>query len=222
VIEKASQPTTLQSSQVKAESPQEEDTVDAEESPFVRPSATFAALALDDDDDDDDSDSDSDSDNNAQKEGKDDATQSNGVDLPRENNLLADLAREREIRAKEKGTPTQPGPPSKSKNKKNKKGKKLGGNKAASKQSQEGVVEGLDEMDDLAFLDNQIQKVQTSHGRKVEGTGSNYRTLINGVLISKPAPKEKPKDTRAANALQAKLKAAEGGRKAKPKPKKKK
>jgi hypothetical protein len=57
----------------------------------------------------------------------------------------------------------------------------------------------------MAFLDSQIDKVQNSHGRKVEGTGGRYRTIINCILIAKsPAPqpatkKDAPKSA-ASNA----------------------
>jgi hypothetical protein len=197
-----------------------EETVEASAPPesMSAPSAAFAALAVDDD---------SESEDKAVVsawDGKDDEAGpekvSNGVEPPQTNNLLADLAKERELRASQQQAQAraQSGTTNKSKNKK--KGKKLGGNKAAAKKPKEDCDADLDDLDDLAFLDKQIEKVQTSHGRKVEGSGSNYRTVINGILIGKPAPKEKPKNTRAASSLQAKLKAAQGDRKSKPKKKK--
>jgi len=78
----------------------------------------------------------------------------------------------------------------------------------------------LDDLDDMAFLDAQIEKVQTSHGRKIEATGSNYKTIVNGILISKPKVDTKPKkDTRAASALNSKIRQAQEGRKSKKKKK---
>ena len=76
------------------------------------------------------------------------------------------------------------------------------------------------ELDDLAFLDAQIEAVQTSHGRKVEGSGKGYRSIINGMLIEKPPPPERRRDARAAIALKSRLKEAEAGRKTKGKKKK--
>jgi hypothetical protein len=70
----------------------------------------------------------------------------------------------------------------------------------------------------MAFLDAAIDRVQNSHGRKVEGKGG-YRTIINGMLITPVAPREKKKDPKATSALQAKLKEAQGDRKTKKKPK---
>lgn len=73
-----------------------------------------------------------------------------------------------------------------------------------------------DDGDDLAFLDAQIEKVQNSHGRKVEGKGG-YRTVINGILMSKPQSSTRPKErnARASERLQANLKSAEQSRKGK-------
>jgi len=167
-------------------------------------SSGFAALALDDD---------SESEEEEAEKSEQDVSEPAAT-----NNLLANLARERELRAKEQKqgqTPTA----SNSKKKKNKpKAQKLGGNKPAQKKADKDDLD--EDLDDLAFLDKQIDKVQNSHGRKVEGSGSNYKTVINGILISKPAPKEKEKNTRAASALQSKLKQTQTDRKAKPKKKK--
>lgn len=69
--------------------------------------------------------------------------------------------------------------------------------------------------DDLAFLNAEIDKVQNSHGRKVVGTGSNYRTIVNGILIAKPKAQGKKKNERASTALKAKLKEAQSSRRAK-------
>ena len=77
-----------------------------------------------------------------------------------------------------------------------------------------------EEMDDMAFLDAQIEKMQTSHGRKVEGKGG-YRTIVNGILIAKPLTRAEKKNTQASSALAAKLKQAQDNRKVKKSGKKK-
>ena len=43
-------------------------------------------------------------------------------------------------------------------------------------------AENLDDLDDMAFLDAQVEKVQNSHGRQVAGSGKSYRTIVNGIL----------------------------------------
>ena len=76
-----------------------------------------------------------------------------------------------------------------------------------------------DDIDDMTFLDTQIEQVQNSHGRKVEGKGS-YRTIVNGILISKPTPnKLMTPDPKKKYALNAKLKQAAEDRKGKGKKK---
>jgi hypothetical protein len=78
----------------------------------------------------------------------------------------------------------------------------------------------MNALDDMAFLDAQIERVQTSHGRKVEGSGKGYRSIINGVLLAtKPDEIKRPNNKAAANNLQAKLKAKSQDRKVKKKPK---
>lgn len=37
----------------------------------------------------------------------------------------------------------------------------------------------LDKLDDMAFLDAQIEKIQTSHGRVIEAKGKGYRTIVS-------------------------------------------
>jgi hypothetical protein len=79
-----------------------------------------------------------------------------------------------------------------------------------------------DELDDMAFLDAQIEAVQNSHGRRVDGKG-NYKSIVNGILLSKPSSQcreASKKTTKASAALQAKLQQSQEGRKAKPKKKK--
>jgi len=126
------------------------------------------------------------------------------------NSLLSSLAKERAARQQKSETPKLV-ETKKKKNRKSKAGKKSGGTKAKSKQD--------DGLDDLAFLDAQIEKVQTSHGRKIDAGGSNYKTIVNGILLRKPKPQEKKRDTRAASALNSKLKQAQQSRTAKPKKK---
>jgi len=127
---------------------------------------------------------------------------------PASNNLLGNLAKERAARQKQ--ALQTPAASKKSKSKK-KTAQKVGGSK---KQAALPKDDSLGDLDDMAFLDAQIDKVQNSHGRTVKGKGS-YRTVINGILIAKPAPQEKIKNTKASASLQAKLKEAEGDRKTK-------
>lgn len=137
---------------------------------------------------------------------------------PDMNNVLSGLARERAQREKQKKQQEKAAaktPPAKKKPAPKKKGK-LGGTKKA----QPKEDEGLDDLDDMAFLDAQINKVQTSHGRTINASGSSYKTIMNGVLMAKPnRPAEKKKDAKAAAALHVKLKNAQDGRKAKNKKK---
>jgi len=138
------------------------------------------------------------------------------------NQLLADLARERMQRRQETQTlDTKPTVTRKKKKKKKGKGKgvKLGGGAGDNNTKVEEA--SVDDLDDMAFLNAQIEKVQTSHGRKVEGKGKGYRSIVNGILISKPPPREEKKNTKASAALQAKLKNSQDGRKTKKKGKKK-
>lgn len=126
------------------------------------------------------------------------------------NHLLADLAKERQARLQSlslKSTTSI---------KISKSGKRLGGTAIALPP----LKHVSDDLDDMAFLDSQIEQVQTSHGRKVEGKGS-YRTIINGMLISKPNPVVgSTSDPRKKSALNAKLKQAAEQRKSKGKKKK--
>ena len=133
------------------------------------------------------------------------------------NNLLGNLAKERAARQKKSEPPKQV--ESKKKMSKSfKPGKKLG--KAAPKAKTDTKQDdALDDMDDFAFLDAQIEKVQTSHGRKVEAGGSKYKSIVNGILLTIPKPQEKRRDPRAASSLSSKLKQAEESRRAKPKKK---
>ena len=93
-------------------------------------------------------------------------------------------------------------------------GQKLDGSSISAKPSNDSSSD----LDDMAFLDSHIDKVQNSHGRKVEGTGG-YRTRVNGILIAKPAAQSINRDAKNSAALKAKLKAAQEDRKAKKKKK---
>jgi len=136
------------------------------------------------------------------------------------NNLLRELALEREKRQSQQ--PKAPSPeedkpsvPSKKKKTKNKKGNNEKGK--AKKEDED------DQLDDLTFLDAQIDKVQNSHGRKIEAKGKGYRSIVNGVLLSTPQGQTAaPKKNKAAScSLQDKLKAKAQDRTAKKKKKKK-
>ncbi len=126
------------------------------------------------------------------------------------NLLLGKLTQERQDRS----MLTKPIPNStKTKKKAPKGGKKLGGsNPKVSKEAEDDLTH----LDDMAFLDAQIEKVQNSHGRTIEGS-KNYRTIVNGVLIGKPTQPDKKRDPNKTAALQAKLKQAASSRKAKKK-----
>jgi hypothetical protein len=73
----------------------------------------------------------------------------------------------------------------------------------------------------MAFLDAQIDAVQNSHGRHVIGSGKEYRSIINGVLIAKPIPKSTVNTNKSvkSSALNAKIKAAQESRKSQAKKK---
>ena len=150
------------------------------------------------------------------------------------NFFLADLARERMEREKQKQQEQQssanaPKAPASKKSKKKKKkkrdGGKGGGGGSSAAVDETGKAEATQDNeidDDLAFLDAQIERVQNSHGRKVEASGKVYKSIINGVLLAKPEPRAPKKDIRAQNALKEKLKKAGDDRKAKGKGEKKK
>ena len=173
---------------------------DADERIAPAPFASaFTAL-----DDDDDSVSDDD------EEDATDPSKPASSSISETNSLLATLAKERAERdnVKQREAQAQPGAKSKNKNKK-KKAQKLGG---AKKPDAPPADEGLDELDEMAFLDAQIEKSQNAHGRKVTGKGKGYRTVVNGILNTRTAPQEAPKNKKAASALQTKLKQAQEGR----------
>eukprot|EP00584_Thalassiosira_punctigera_P027783 CAMPEP_0172578402 /NCGR_PEP_ID=MMETSP1067-20121228/138716_1 /TAXON_ID=265564 ORGANISM="Thalassiosira punctigera, Strain Tpunct2005C2" /NCGR_SAMPLE_ID=MMETSP1067 /ASSEMBLY_ACC=CAM_ASM_000444 /LENGTH=1025 /DNA_ID=CAMNT_0013371095 /DNA_START=72 /DNA_END=3146 /DNA_ORIENTATION=- len=91
------------------------------------------------------------------------------------NDLLRELALEREERQREQ-LKLQAAKPSNTKKKKKKakgKAQKLGAKQQPKKEEEN---DKLDNLDDMAFLDAQIEKVQTSHGRKIEAKGKGYRS----------------------------------------------
>jgi len=188
--------------QVSNESNAQDDTKDEEEATSKRP-VSFSALAIDDDDSDTDE---------SDKNGSEAKAEAGG------NSLLASLAKEREEREKARKIP-ESGPSGGNAGKKNKtkkkkgKGQKLGGKSA--QQPQKTEDENLDDLDDMAFLDAQIDKAQNSHGRKVEGSGKGYRTIVNGILNARPEPRKAPSNQRAASSLKSKLRDAQNERKAK-------
>ena len=131
-------------------------------------------------------------------------------------NLVVELSRERIERERLRSkAPQIKNSSCNTKTKKNK-AQRLGGTKKSSETGPK--IDDVDDLDDIAFLDSQIKKVQTAHGRKVDGS-SGYRTIINGILTAKPIPHEDKKDERASKVLQSKLKQAQNSRKAKVKKK---
>jgi ATP-dependent RNA/DNA helicase IGHMBP2 len=154
------------------------------------------------------------------------------ANLPAVNSLLGQLAKERASRQKElkqqqqqqqqqqqsRATATTT---SKKKKQKKSKGKKLDGKPlTTTPSSPKETGENLDDLDDMAFLDTQIEKSQNSHGRKVEGKGKNYRTIVNGILNTRTEPQIKSKrNSKTSSALNDKLKEAGNSRKKKNKKK---
>ena len=140
------------------------------------------------------------------------------------NSLLAQLAQERASRQQQRQRQQQQ-PQVKNddigllnKTKRNKKKKKSKGKgKTMTKFPPKEAEKSLDGLDDMAFLDAQIEKSQNSHGRQVVGSGKNYRTIVNGILNSRPEPRATPRNGKASSALQAKLREAGNARKKKKK-----
>lgn len=141
---------------------------------------------------------------------------------PAMSNLLASLALERQQRLQSAkpsiNDPMDQEAKREKAREKKKGGQKLGGSTASAKPVD---IDWNGDLNDMAFLDSQIAKVQNSHGRKVEGAGA-YRTIINGILISKPALQAIKKDAKKSAVLNAKIRTAQDERKAKPGTKKKK
>jgi hypothetical protein len=72
------------------------------------------------------------------------------------------------------------------------------------------------EKDDMAYLDAEILRVQSSHGRRIDGDGKKYLTIVNGVLMSKTKPVDvQTRNSSASIKLNQKLKEAQESRKSK-------
>jgi hypothetical protein len=101
------------------------------------------------------------------------------------------------------------------------KGKRLGREPKSQVMAKGGSKEKLDAdevLDDMDFLDRQIAEVQNSHGRNIEGSGTTYRTIVNGILLSRPTrTPQKVTESKASQVLKEKLRQAEENRKVKPK-----
>jgi ATP-dependent RNA/DNA helicase IGHMBP2 len=141
--------------------------------------------------------------------------------MPTANSQLAELAKERAERQRQQQkapiVANYSGSSSKKKKKKTKaKVKRLGG---AKKTLPLPPPIEEDDLDEMAFLDAQIEKSQNAHGRKVVGNGKNYRTVVNGILNSAPEPRPKTKNNLASAALRSKLGQAETARQKKKKKK---
>jgi predicted DNA helicase len=136
--------------------------------------------------------------------------------IPATNSLLGQLAQERserdEQRKQQKPVPTTT-TSTKTQKAKKKSGQKLGGSRPRNPVREKD--ENLDDLDDMAFLDAEIEKVENAHGRKVAGSGKQYKTIVNGILNARPEIRTKPKNTKASSSLQAKLREAENARKKK-------
>jgi hypothetical protein len=136
------------------------------------------------------------------------------------NSLLRDLAKERQ-QLKQEDERRQKSQTQLIAQKKKKtavpKGHKLGGI-TQSKKSAPPIVQNFDHvLDDMAFLDANIDQIQNSHGRNIDATGNAYCTVLNGMLLPKTCPTSTPlkKDPKVAAALQKKLQSAQEDRKAK-------
>lgn len=181
-----------------------DESVESEEDGSIGPSGRCASLAL-----------------HQEEEGEnkvslvvEESQNNTDTDAPLSNNMLGILAnerveRQRRMAQKQQQQHTLSTGTKKTKNKKN---HKLGGAKRSAQPNDDNA---LDDLDDMAFLDSQINKVQNSHGRRIESTGKTYRTVVNGILLSKPKPEEKKRDANKSSALQQKLQQAQADRKAK-------
>ena len=146
------------------------------------------------------------------------------------NSLLGSLAQERRQRMEEakKTAETPQHQPAENKKKKNKKKKKkLQGRDDERAKIDSLISESDKDLDDMAFLDQQVEKVARSHGRKVEGRGKGYKRIINGILNKPPSCNVNPvgrseKQKEASNRLRSNLAESASSRKAKTTAKKKK
>lgn len=161
----------------------------------------------------------------------DNSSSESGDEQDTSNGILKQLAKEREERRQQREhqqreqLQQQPVASNKKKKKKKKKQKSSGGQKKNQQKSELDDDENLDDLDDMAFLDAQIDKQQSSHGRKIDAKGNGYRSIINGVLLSTPQSRSEEtkatrKNTAATSSLQAKIKSSANSRKVKSKKKK--
>lgn len=170
----------------------------------------FAEMLCIDESDDDSGDDGGDDDKNLNQNSKSEHHPNNV--------LLAELAKERSARQKDnKSIPNRVHHPKQ----RTQKGRKLGGVKKK-KKATFNANKDEELMDDMAFLDAQIDKAQNAHGRKIDASGSNYRTIVNGVLNQRPKPKERPTNQAASATLRTKLQDAQRARKPQTKKKKRK
>ncbi len=225
-IEKKS-PATVLAPQPGAKSSKDTATLDAaaEEKDSIEDAAgsptkfvsNFSALAIDDDDSDSEK-----STENTNHDVVEPKAEESSAGTPTGNSLLGQLAKERAERQRQQQPQQKPASGTGSSNTKSKKkkkkskGKKLGGAKKTTPPPKE---DNLDDLDDMAFLDAMIDKSQNAHGRKVVGSGKNYRTVVNGILNSRPEPQAKSTNNGKSSALRAKLSQSENARKKKTKKK---
>ncbi len=135
------------------------------------------------------------------------------------NSLLRDLAMEREQRRKSQSESVQPKASSQQSSKEKKNRKKVKGGKVGSASIPKKAEDNFDDLDDMDFLDKQINLVQNSHGRKIEASGKGYRSVMNGILLASAPKLEAKKDNVASASLQAKIKSKAQSRQVKNKKK---
>mmetsp|Transcript_12382 Transcript_12382/g.13880 ORF Transcript_12382/g.13880 Transcript_12382/m.13880 type:complete len:1153 (+) Transcript_12382:107-3565(+) len=187
-----------------------------------KPVSKFSALSLDDSDSDE-----PDAGDGPSEQREIIAEEASNAKLPAANLILSQLAKERIIRIKEQQKQQQQqesraaAKSTKKKKQKKSKGKKFGC-KPLSTTTPSQTGENLDDLDDMAFLDAQVEKSQNSHGRIVQGSGKNYRSIVNGILQHRSEHQVKPKsnDSKLSSTLQAKLKESGNSRRKKIKKKK--
>jgi len=135
------------------------------------------------------------------------------------NNLLRDLAREREQRQNNQAESVQPVASSQQSSKKKKNRKKATGGKVGGAATSKKAEDNFDDLNDMDFLDKQIDLVQNSHGRKIEASGKGYRSVMNGILLASAPKQEAKKDSVVSASLQAKIRSKAQGRQVKKKKK---
>ena len=108
----------------------------------------------------------------------------NGDDekITQNNDLLRELAIEREERLSEQLKSQTAKPLAATKKKKG--NAKVQKRQGVKQPQQKEIVDELEDLDDMAFLDAQIEKVQASHGRKIVAKGKGYRSVVSLFLAS--------------------------------------